>query len=223
MGTEDVTLFLATPSGGSQVHNEYMFGAIEAALRFDGPRGNVFPTIAPGLYVEHNRNILTALFLASGASHMLCVDTDIGWRASHVQSLIEAQKDVISGTYFWKQLGEPRVVGTPTGERKGDLERCNVVPGGFLLVTRKAILTLQAAMPEHFYAADGVGIVPALWAAEFQPGRECFRDDAAFSKHCLDAGVEMWIHHGVIVTHYGEVGFGPPPGTSARWGSYGNE
>lgn len=164
-----------------------------------------------GLYVEHNRNVLTAKFLNSGATHMLSIDTDIGWRARHVETLLAAGKDVICGTYYCKLLGQPLLVGEVTGEREGDLQRCRVVPAGFLLVTRKAVIQLQADKPDDFYAIENGELVPALWSAEFKPREACYRDDGAFSKRCRDAGVDMWLHHGVVVTHYGKVGFGPHP------------
>lgn len=211
MNINDVTLFLATASGGSY-HEEFILGCVDAAHAFKGPRGPLYPTLQRGLYVEHNRNVLTAKFLASGATHMLSLDTDMGFRARHVEMLLKANKDVICGKYFLKQLGEPHIVGEVTGERDGELERCDVVPAGFLLVTRKAIKQLEADRPDDFYALPSGELVPALWAAEYRPREACYRDDGAFSKRCREAGVDMWLHHGVVVTHYGEVGFGPPPG-----------
>lgn len=210
MKIDDVRLFLATASGGSYCR-EYLLGCVDTVHAFKGAHGNLYPEPEEGLYVEHNRNVLTAKFLASGATHMLSVDTDMGWRARHVRTLLEADKDVVCGKYFAKQLGEELVIAELTGERQGPLERATVVPGGFLLVTRKAILQLQAHRENDFYKLPTGALVPALWAAEYRPREACYRDDGAFSKRCRDAGVDMWLHHGVVVTHYGTVGFGPHP------------
>jgi hypothetical protein len=200
------TVFLATASGGPLLHKEYVFGCLDAAQRFCCTDGPMSPHIMQGLYVENNRNILTAKFVESGASHMLFVDTDIGWRAHHVGMLLEVNKDVVSGCYAYKN-GTGNLVGAVTGNMCGDLVECSVVPGGFLLIKRSAILLLMSVFSDCIYAEEGIGVVPALWSAAFTPGEACHRDDVAFSKHCTDAGIKLWMHKGVKLMHFGEQGF----------------
>lgn len=208
------TLFLATASGGSSVHREYMFGCL-GLLR--ARPDTVGPVIQQGLYVEKNRDILTAKFLASGCTHLLFVDTDIGWRAHDVEALLAAQKEVISGTYFYKD-GSGHIIGhdpadepiniNPKGAPVTMLVRCaGTVPGGFLLASRGAILKACAAIPDWIYHVPGVGVVPALWQPVFRPQEACTRDDAAFSAHCKEAGIQLWRHPDVVLRHYGEKEF----------------
>jgi hypothetical protein len=197
---EDSVVFLATASYGSLVHADYMFGCLDA-IRVFGDRVT-FPVIRRGVYVEENRDYLTKAFVDSNATHLLFVDTDIGWRAVHLQNLLEAQKDVISGTYRRK---------TDRGtlaSHQGDLEQCVSLPAGFLLITRGAVLRAMAAMPNDVYEIDGK-TVTALWHPRFCPRAPSYRDDAAFSKHCRDAGIELWRHKEVVLTHYGEKGYRP--------------
>jgi hypothetical protein len=206
---DEADLYFATVCGNDgKPEWDFLFGCIDAALRFPGLSGTdgLAPNPVFGLYVEENRDIATAKFLASGCRHLLMVDTDTGFRADDIQALLDCGKDVVSGTYHYKD-GSGVAVGTGTGEKDGDLERCEVVPAGFLLITRQTMLRLMAAMPEDVYMVQDIGLVPAIWTGRYKPGVACQRDDAAFSKHCCDAGIELWRHTGVILRHHGAAAY----------------
>jgi hypothetical protein len=204
MRNETADIYFAVSSGKGGPVWPFVFGCLDATHRFEGRGGcpGIMPFVQTGLYVPENRDILTARFLASGCRHLLMIDTDIGFTADDVQALLDCGREVVSGTYHY-QDGSDVVVGTGTGEMDGQLERCMVVPAGFLLVTRAAVLTLMATMPEDIYAVPGVGVVPAVWTERYKPGAPFVRDDAAFSKHCVDAGITLWRHTGVVLSHHG--------------------
>jgi hypothetical protein len=206
---EEADIYFATVCGnGGKPEWDFLLGCIDATHRFPGMSGSpgLEPIVTFGLYVEENRDIATAKFLASGCRHLLMVDTDIGFRADDIQALLDCGKDVVSGTYHFKD-GSGVAVGTSTGEEEGSLERCDMVPAGFLLVTRAAVLRLMAAMPEDIYMVPHIGLVPAIWTGRYQVGVACYHDDAQFSKHCCDAGIELWRHTGVILRHHGAAVF----------------
>jgi len=204
MRNEKADIYFAVSSGKGGPVWPFVFGCLDATHRFGGRGGapGLMPFVQTGLYVPENRDILTARFVASGCRHMLMVDTDIGFSADAIQDLLDSERDVVSGTYHY-QDGSGVVVGTSTGEMDGAFEKCTVVPAGFLLVTRAAVLKLMAAMPEDVYVVPGVGLVPALWTARYQPGVPCGRDDTAFSKHCVDVGIPLWRHTGLVLSHHG--------------------
>jgi len=206
---EQADIYFATVCGnGGKPEWDFLFGCVDATHRFPGLSGTegLVPNPTFGLYVEENRDIATAKFIASGCRHLLMVDTDIGFRADDIQALLDCGKDVVSGTYHFKD-GSGVAVGSTNGDSDGPLQRCDVVPAGFLLVTRRTMLKLMAEMPEDVYMVQGVGLVPAIWTGRYQAGVACQRDDAAFSKHCCDAGIELWRHTGVILRHHGAAAY----------------
>lgn len=205
MEANRVVLFLATASGGPWYHREYMLGCIDVVQKFRHVI-HCRPMLKEGLYVEDNRDYLTAQFIASSATHLLFVDTDVGFRAKDVQALLDVDKDVVSGTYYRKFEPTTVVAGTLTGERNGDLERCLGLPGGFLLATRSAVLRAMAVVANDTYPVDDI-VVTGLWVPRFNPGGVSCRDDGAFSMHCTDAGIDLWMHRGVVLTHYGHKGY----------------
>ena len=208
MDPRKADIFFATASGkAGGPHWAYLQGCIEATHAFPGDKffpAGLYPHPRRGLYVENNRDALTAAFLASGQAHLLFVDTDIGFGAQHIQMLLDAERDIVSGFYVYQDDARQEFVGKLLDEQDGELRRASVVPGGFLLCTRRAIAQLCAHRSDHIYSVDGIGVVTALWQSTFAPGQPWERDDAAFSRHCLDAGLDMWVHMGCRLVHYGE-------------------
>jgi len=72
---------LATPLHDGRVHQAYMSGAIELAR---AAPGRLIIGKFTGPFLPVSRDVLTAHFLRSNATHLLCVDSDIGWAAADV-------------------------------------------------------------------------------------------------------------------------------------------
>jgi hypothetical protein len=202
-----VRLFLATASGTPWYHREYMAGCIDATHTFKGHTSEfpfLCPVVVESIYVEKNRDLLSELFLKSDATHMLFVDTDIGFRARHIATLLEEDRDIISGTYIKKQK-KKKVVGTFIDSEQAKIKECYVVPAGFLLIKKETMKTLAEKYPET-HRIEGVD-VHCLWQPYWKTvdGVKLLeRDDVAFSRRCRDAGLKLWMHCGVILPHFGE-------------------
>jgi hypothetical protein len=196
METSRVTLFLATPFSGLQINREYLFGCVDASHRFRGLTTPLAPLFRTGPYVEENRDALTAQFERSGASHLLFVDPDVGFRADHVQALLDTNKPVVCGAFC------PGLTGGFGGSP--ELLECQTVEAGFLLVTRGAVLRLMAAAPNDIYPLADIGMVHALWTGKFEPGGPCHREAAAFSERCRNVGLYVLAHCGVVLRRYGD-------------------
>jgi len=198
------TIFVAIPSIDGKVHMECAAGCMQAlielpgSIRVDGERGSFLP---------RNRDILTKRFLDSGCSHMLCLDSDIGWRAKDLQKLLAADKWFVSGVYC-KKTEEREIPAEFSGQTDGDLARCVYVPGGFLLIARQAIV----AMADHYSSMmyeTYQGRVTALWASLYEPGGSYDGEDVAFCRRWTAIGGEIWMHMGVVLKHLGAQVFLP--------------
>jgi len=147
--------------------------------------------------LPRSRDILTAKFLESGASHMLCVDSDIGWRAEQAQQLLDLGRPYVSGVYCKKN----RALDIPirlNGKREGVLYGAEYSPGGFQLIRRDVI----ERMWEHYapvlgYRAYGMDLCN-LW----RPGTG--GEDVAFCERWTRIGGEIWVDPRVVVRHYGD-------------------
>lgn len=205
------TLFVATPLHDGNVHCLYMAGALQAMSAF---AGRIRFDALVGSFLPRSRDILTARFLASGASHMLCVDSDIGWTPDDAQRLLDSGKPFISGIYT-KKRKDREVPALVMGESDG-LLRCEYVPGGFLLVERRAVVAMQAATPELAYESDGQ-ILHALWMPLFRAMYDS--EDVSFCRRWTDIGGEIWMHPEVILKHAGSQVYEPDGELNLVWRS----
>ena len=194
--------FLATPLHDGRVHQAYMTGALELAA---AAPGRLILGKFTGPFLPVSRDILTAHFLRSNATHLLCVDSDIGWSAADVEKLWRAGKDFMTGLYAKKQ--PDRALATPLRkQREGELIEAHYAAAGFLLLTRACIERLVAAHPELKYDTPR-GPAWALWAPLFDV--RPYGEDAAFSRRWRALGEKIWAHSQVVLTHYGDNGYLP--------------
>src|SRR6187551_1707350 len=137
-------LFLATPTHDARVHHAYMNGVLEAALAH---RGRLIISKFTSLTLSLSRDILTAHFLRSNATHLFWVDSDIGWSAADLDKLLSAGKAFVCGNYARKQ--EDRGLASELrNHREGKLIEAEYAAAGFVLLTRACVERLVEAHPE---------------------------------------------------------------------------
>lgn len=97
-------LFVAVLVGGGKLffENEQCINA----LRRLGPTVGYDVTVSydPGTGVDRARNRQVANFLASGASHLMMLDSDIEFRPDDVSRMIGSNLDFVAGAYPRKQI-----------------------------------------------------------------------------------------------------------------------
>lgn len=199
------TLFVATPLHTQSLHLAWVRGALSAHAAFSG---RIKIQTQVGSVLPRNRDILTAQFIESPATHMLCVDSDIGWTAEQAQKLLDTGKDFISGVYCKKQA-DRGIPAELTGKEEGELAACEYVPGGFLLLSRAVIERMIGAYREMEYIAKPYGRIWALWAPLFVQGVTYSGEDVAFCSRWRKIGGEIWMHRGVVLSHYGDMAYRP--------------
>jgi hypothetical protein len=94
------TLYVATPCFGCMVSNPYLVSLMQ--LQSECSRRSIachVDMIGNESLVERARNILTARFLKSGASHLLFIDADIAFQPDTVFELLDVDKDIVTAVY----------------------------------------------------------------------------------------------------------------------------
>lgn len=190
----DPSLFVAIPLHNGWIHSQCTAGLLGCMSLF---RDRIRIETKIGSLLPRSRDILTAKFLESGYSHLLCVDSDIGWRAEQAQQLLDLQRPYVSGVYAKKtrQLDIPIRL---TSKRDGELYGAEYAPGGFQLIERSVIQQMWTHYaPKLGYHASGMSLCN-LW----RPGTG--GEDVAFCERWTRIGGEIWIDPRVVVSHYGE-------------------
>lgn len=197
------TLFIATPIHAPQLHLAYVAGLLQAMAVFSG---RIRIETMTGTSLSRQRDVLTTIFLQSGASHCLWIDSDIGWNAAQAQALIDANRPLVSGCYGIKNEACP-IPAKLTGERDGSLRAAEYVPAGFMMLTRAAAEKMVGWNPEREYISEPHGKTCGLWTTDLGDATE----DVSFCRRWRATGGQCWLHTGVILKHFGEKAYVPAP------------
>jgi hypothetical protein len=184
--------YIATPIHDARVHGVYMSGVLSASHTFHGCDWQA----VNGTGLMRQRDILVSCFLAGSCSHLLFVDSDIGWSAADAQKLFDTGEHFVAGVYCRKSPAK-----SPTANllpsRKGELYEATHVGTGFLLVSRAAIERMVERFAADTYESAGKKYV-ALFHQTIHEGTE----DLAFCRKWRECGGQVWLHTGVVLPHY---------------------
>lgn len=213
-------VLLATPSYDRNVTHTYSSALTETccALRAKNIVVNSSLLVASSLLCK-TRNTILSMFLESDATHLLCVDADLGWPAEAVESMLQANKDIICGVYPARsEASEQKNSYIYVPELDADnmcttdrhLIKALYVPAGFMLIKREAIERMVAKFPERyvetFSNADKVAKkLHVFFNTEIYDGMY-WGEDYIFCRLAREAGNEIWVDPTIQFNHAGRVG-----------------
>ena len=215
-----VTLSLAIPVyGGVDPHFYSSMLALTSRRGERDYRIHLPPALVGESLVCRARNRLACDFLASDATHLLFIDSDLIFSPEHVDRIAaHAARGVpiVAGLYPKKQraLGWVCNVLEPCPEPdEHDLQPVKYAGTGFLCIAREVFEAMMAAYPEARYDPDdGDAWDRDLW--EFFPVgiRECpetgrrrlLSEDWWFCQRARDLGYEVMMDTRIVLKHVGQ-------------------
>lgn len=230
-------LVIATPCYDGKVVREHEIGLIEtmAACHAHGIRCTIQSSEGHSL-VTVARNVAVHQFLKGDADGMLFIDADVGFRPIDVLALFQSGHDVCGGTYARKMLdGDAIVAAVEAGARGREINRfasalalaaqpyglvfdefgfapVDYLPGGFLYMSRAALLAMCDAYPELAYVGQGhQGIdgesLYALFDCEIKEDadgvRRYFGEDFIFCRRWRRIGGSLMLYSHARLRHVG--------------------
>ncbi len=178
--TSSPHVFIATPCFGGLVTQNYMqsvIGCMATAQHYGIEL--TLSMIGNDALITRSRNTLLHQFMAqSSATHILFVDSDIGFSPDALPRIVAAGRDVVAGLYplkdrYWDALteaqvrrGEPPVTASlryvgeseslhearPLRGAEGALVKAGYAGTGFMLISREAVSRMIQAYPETRYS-----------------------------------------------------------------------
>lgn len=217
----DIRLFIAVPTYQNKVSaiTDISMLKLTAVLADAGiPH---FIRSGGGERAPRARNKLTDEFIKSGYTHLLFIDSDIGFRPNDILDMLKANVYVLGGVYPLKTFNADKAiatgseeagrsyVGSPAHIRAVDesgnvrgvskaLRNCvafNEVGTGFFLIQRRALEIIRMAHPEMEYADDFGGNVGKIIHAFFFERIVNFRwlsEDYFFCSQWRQCGGTVW-------------------------------
>ena len=172
-------------------------------------------TLSNESLISRGRNTLTARFLHNKEStHLMFIDSDIGWEAWHLLVLLNRDVDVIGGLYPMKSLPIKWCVNGFDGAEEGadGLQEVTKTGTGFMLIKRDVFEKLDAHPAVRSFAND-IGLPPELnsymktyFDTAVREGRY-YSEDWTFCENWRDLGGKVWVDKRVLLKHTGHFVF----------------
>ena len=208
-------IFLATPAFDGKVTVPYACSLSDTRLCMAANGIDVIVRIhTSGSLLVRERNDLLKAFLATDATHILCVDSDISWNPLDIKKLVDYNEDFVAALYpargdnvflFRGVYGENKQMAVS----EKHLLEMEYIPAGFMLIRRNVIETMMKHFPELYYCPkeeslkhmDGFHLFAVeLWENEF------WGEDYVFCRRARQAGFKIWIDPMIELEHSGKKG-----------------
>lgn len=207
-------LFIATPAFSGTVNIQYAISLAEtmSLLNSNGIEVKVQLNASGSLLVAE-RNRLNKAFLATDCTHMLCIDSDIGWPAQAVLALLQKDMDFVAGLYpargpekqfLFRAVTNPDN-GSMIHNEKG-LFQMEYIPAGFMMLKRIVIERMNVKFANLYYEPKSNELKHengyCLFDTEVRDG-EFWGEDYTFCYRARQAGFEIWIDPAIEFDHAG--------------------
>lgn len=194
-------IYIATPCMSGEVWVGYMKSAISTFMLLS----------KKGYEIQHDamsacsnicvaRNVMLQDFMDSKATAILFIDADLSWPAEAALRLIESPHDVIGGAYPAKQDQAGFLVKVRPGATR--LLEADGLPGGFLKITRRAVMKMQERFVDLKCTYKGDREMFTLFDNGIFDG-EYLGEDFAFTRRWQQCGGKAFVDPDIEFEHYG--------------------
>jgi hypothetical protein len=206
---EGLKIFVAVPSVDKKVFcncHQSLMNALQVMLACNIPFSFCYEVGLP--YISMARNNLLRKFMQSDCTHIVFIDSDIGFAPGAFHDLIIAKEDVIGGAYPKKQDIEEYAVRLRKGDDGNVVFHDGVLLAeglatGFMKISRVAVEKMQVAYPEMAYSDSISNQTTYNFFGEFMAEGRMFYDDFGFCRLWEQTGGTMWCLPNITFTHAG--------------------
>jgi hypothetical protein len=209
-------VMIATPAYDGKVNIQYAlsFANTLHTLQLHGIQVTPMITGSGSLLVAE-RNRIVQSFWESECTHLLCIDSDLGWPPQAVLAMLDADKEFIAGVYPARGdtntfLFRPVLNPDSTIVNEKHLLKMEYIPAGFMLLSRSLIDKMQKKFPELYYEPKNKQVRnpesaycffdTEVWEGEF------WGEDYVFCRRARQAGADIWVDPLIQFDHAGTVG-----------------
>ena len=191
-------LFICSPSFDGDFcapFTQSLAGSIKDLAQHDIK--TVYKTLVGVHWIDIARDILAHAFLRSDCTHMLQIDSDLGWSPDSPRRMLAKNAPVIGGAY-------PIRADVSAYPVKHDDGAVTGLPGGFLMVRRDVVERLSVG-PTYRCASMQFGAheVHHLFTREFTSGGY-IGEDYAFCNRVRGAGYGLALEPDINFVHVGK-------------------
>jgi hypothetical protein len=204
-------VFIATPVNEPKLVIGYVQSLLstQLALRHAGIKSEIVFETQCSLVIA-GRNSLVADFLASDATDMVFIDSDISWKPEDLIRLLQHPVPVVAGIYrkkapepiFAVEFENPNSI---ESNAKTGLLKATGVATGFLRLRRDCLEAMVKAYPELKITSSGQEQY-ALFDTMLQNG-QMVSEDYTFCRRWTAIGGTIWVDPSIDLGHHGMTGY----------------
>jgi hypothetical protein len=153
--------------------------------------------------LEYARAWLAEKFLRSDATHMMCIDDDLGFEPTAIARMVDHDKDIVAGVYPVKTIPiyypyEPLGPPGPDG-----LQLAKSVPGGFMLIKRHVMEHLAGTVERFNVEHNNEAMsCPDLYSMVNRNAAK-HGEDVMFCERAIAAGFQIHVDPAIGFVHVG--------------------
>lgn len=209
------TIFVATPCYDGTVDHRLVTALLDAQ-RYCAKYGVVFKLFVEAGHslIQFARNRLATDFLNErDFSHILWLDSDVGFDPRAIVQLVNHGKDVVGGAYPVKDFPmwfpvEPMTAGDSTAS----LFKAKTLPTGFLLVTRDAMAKVAATVGAYVHHHKRQQLITRhifdLMLRGDGDVKELIGEDVVLCARLRELGYDLWCDPDISFYHCGRYEWG---------------
>lgn len=202
-------VWIAIPAYTGTIHLATMRSVIADMLKLAdrGDRVTIFDESGNAM-IGDCRGLICAQFLASDATHLVFVDSDVSWAEGSLLSLVDAGVDFVAGLY--PQRRDPINYCCQWDTSKPEIELVNGlvevlgVPAGFMCLSRAMLEKMTAHYADTQFHCE---VAPNQTAYDlfgaYRVGRIKFGEDYSFCRRWRDIGGQIWVNPEIRMGHCG--------------------
>jgi hypothetical protein len=205
-------VWIAIPAYSGQIHLPTMRSVLTDLLAFQarGDAVTIFDESGNAMIADC-RAVIVAQFLASDATDLIFVDSDVVWEAGTLLKLVDAPVDFVAAIYPQRKdpinyaiswLDKPDLIA-----ENGLLEVAGV-PAGCMRLSRSMLEKMVAAYPDtQFHCETAPNNTANALFDPYRIGKLKFGEDYSFCRRWRDIGGKVWIDPEIKMGHVGNKTF----------------
>lgn len=211
-----IHIMIATPAYDGKVELQYALSLANTVhlLKSNGVKVTL-RLVKSGSLLVAERNRIIQEFWESDCTHLLCIDSDLGWPEHAVLAMLDVNKEFVGGVYPARGqnglfLFRPVMNPDKTLVTEKHLLKMDYIPSGFILLSKSLIAKMRDKFPELYYEPKNKSVLnpekafcffdTELWEGEF------WGEDYVFCRRAREAGADIWVDPLIQFNHAGTIG-----------------
>lgn len=198
-------MFVGVPTYSGELHHRFVESYVAAVVFCLLHRVELdLHIVAGSSLIQYARNQLIREFLETEDTHLMWIDADVGFDPRAIMKLIEHDKDVIGGVYPMKCMPIEWPYDPVKGEQTTTLHRANILPGGFMLCSRKAMQSVADAAAPYWHYMGGMRHLTKHVMDLTLENDTLLGEDVILCRKLQLAGFDVWVEPDIRFSHTGK-------------------